>query len=173
MTIIVETGEGLPNAQTYVSVEEATEYNTLMGNTIWSESADKQETALARATQTVDAVWGSKFLSRKTSRGQALLFPRLGFYDNNQDYVGQSDIPRCLKQAVIEMALQYLTTGEDPLANNNTVGIKSTKQKVGDLEESIAYSGTNDAARIAQDKYSKPALLLAPLLTGPDFGIRL
>lgn len=170
--IVVETGEGLSNAQSYVSVEEATVYHTAFGNSAWTERADQQEVSLVKATQAIDAVWGMMYGSRKKTRAQALLFPRLGFYDNNGDYVEADEIPRCLKTAVCEMALQYITQGTDPLENDVDSGIKRKKQKVGDLEEEIEFDGTAQVKSV-KEKNSRVNFLLQPILRQPSFGITL
>lgn len=168
MALIIETGEGKADAQSYVSVVDATAYHVSMGNTQWSDRPDLQESCLVKATQMVDIVWGKKYLSRKCSKPQRLLFPRLGFYDNNGDYIDYNEIPTPLKDATCELALLYMSSGTDLLAVDDTAGIKRKTQKVGDLEETVEYTGTQ-TVKNTQDKYSKVDMILTSLISQPCF----
>lgn len=169
--IVVEDGTGIANAVSYVSVEDATAYHTIYGNTVWTDNVEKQESSLARATQMIDMLWGPKFISRKATKGQALQFPRLGFYDNNAIHVDGDEIPKCLKDAVCELAVLFITDGE-LIVTDGDVNVKRRKQKVGDLEEEVEYQGTDYKKQYAE-RYNKIDLLLQAIVSQPNFGITL
>lgn len=75
MTLIVEDGSGRADAESYISVSDATAYHAAMGNTAWS-AADPvaQEAALRRATQYLDAHY--RFAGSRLTEMQALAWPR-------------------------------------------------------------------------------------------------
>lgn len=173
MTIIVEDGTAKNDAQSYVDGTYATAYHLALGNTSWADRPDLQESSLVRATQMLDLLYGPKYISRKTTKQQALLFPRLGFYDNNQDFIAGNEIPTAVKNAVCELALEIVTAnGTELLVANPAAGIKSVTQKVGDLEESITYSSASNQKTFTE-KFSKVELMVSSLIKQPDFGIRL
>ena len=77
MAIIVEDGTGLPNAESYVSVSDATAYLTAMGDAEFASAPlDDQEAALRRATQYLDTRY--TFIGAPLTDTQALQWPRSG-----------------------------------------------------------------------------------------------
>lgn len=98
MTLIVEDGTMVANANTYVNVTEADSYwslrSTKTGSSTWSSaSTANKESALVVATEYIDNVYN--FAYKKQSSTQSLQFPR-----NNNSGV----IPVNLKNAVCELA---------------------------------------------------------------------
>lgn len=171
MSLIVEDGTRVQYANSYVTVDEATAYHTLFGNTLWNESVDKQEAALVQASQAVDIIWGMGYASRKATKHQGLLFPRLSFYDLYGDYVGGDEIPQCLKHAVFEMAYQWLVDGSI-VVTDAEYDVKKKSQSVGDLQEQIEYMPIS-SDRSMKMKYSKVDLLLRPIIATPSYSISL
>lgn len=79
MSLIVEDGNGLATAESYVSVVDADAYHLALGNTAWAAaSLSDKEIALRRGTQYIDA----RYSFRSTQNwpdSQALQWPRAGY----------------------------------------------------------------------------------------------
>ena len=100
--MIVEDGTGLPNADSYVSVEFADSYFSARGVSGWeSLSTEQKEQSLICATDFIESIY--QWYGKKATSEQALRFPRV----NLVDYEGQSieGIPTCLKQAVCDASM--------------------------------------------------------------------
>lgn len=114
----VEDGTGLPNADSYVSVEFADSYFSARGNTAWGAlTQTKKEQALIRATDFIDNIY--QWCGKKLTAEQSLRFPRT----NLKDYEGQdiTGIPNCLKQAVCDAA-QLSSSGTELFQTKNENG---------------------------------------------------
>lgn len=72
MTLIIETGQGLPGAESYASAEDLAMYAVKFG-TVIPEGAPAQEALLRRAALAMD---GMTWKGRKTSSEQGLAWPR-------------------------------------------------------------------------------------------------
>ena len=99
--MVVEDGTGLPDSDSYVSVEFADDYFAARGNPGWEELDEcLKERALVKATDYIDNVF--QWYGKKESGSQALRFPRTGIRDyEGEEVVG---IPLRLKQAVCDAA---------------------------------------------------------------------
>lgn len=73
MVLIVESGEGLPDADSYVSVADCTTYATAH-NLTFTGTESEQEAKLRRATQYLDAEYAYK--GEQLTASQALAWPR-------------------------------------------------------------------------------------------------
>lgn len=75
MALTVEDGTGLANADSYVSVADATAYHAAMGNAAWAAlDTDEKEWALRRATQYIDVRYNYRGSPLRST--QALAWPR-------------------------------------------------------------------------------------------------
>lgn len=150
MTLVVEDGTGVTNADSYISIASADTYHTAMGNPAWglADDADK-EPALRRATQYVDTQY--QFRGSQLTSTQALAWPR--------SISGMSlDWPiRRLSNAVAELALRAL---DEPLqADIDTGEVK--RETVGPL--TLEYSGSGLGG---QTRFTAADKLLAPFTAG-------
>lgn len=164
MLFITETGAGLANATSYVSVEEADAYFSQFGNEEWAENTlEAKQLALNKATRSVDLLFGQRFGSYPTYPDtQALLFPRASFYINTWQNIGSNTVPRLLKQAVCEIALMAIND-EEILPNVSTSSaIGEESMKIGDLQFSTKYAGSATSEHL--QGFYKIELLLGPLL---------
>ena len=76
-TLVIENGDGLPTANSYVTLEECNEYHTCRNETDWGVATDADKTfAIIKATDYLDQHF--KFTSTKKNQAQALKFPRTG-----------------------------------------------------------------------------------------------
>lgn len=151
MSLIVEDGTGLPDAESYVSVADATDYHAARGNVAWAAATlSQQEIALRVATDYLD----SRYVWRGTRRTihQALLFPRFGIY---VDGVNQTwPIPK-LSQASCELALNALA---GPLVVNQT-SANVKREKIGPMETEYFGNSMN-----GQTFFTRVDDLLYPLI---------
>ena len=149
MSLIVETGAGLSNAESYISVANADIYNTAyVGNALWANTATTtamKEVALRVATQYIDAKYS--FKGYKSIQGQALAWPRADAYDDSDYLLSSTSIPECLKRAVVEAAIRHIA-GDLLLGVQDKPGaIASESIKVGPIEKSVSYVAGRSQAK--------------------------
>jgi hypothetical protein len=131
-TIIVETGAGLTNSNSYVSESDLATYASDRGITITG-------TAAVLIIQAMDYLESRQFLGTKSDIDQALQWPRFGV-EVDAYYVDSDEIPTLLKQAEMEICIA-IDGGVDPLAN---LGRETKREKVGDLEVEYAVGARPD-----------------------------
>lgn len=134
----VEDGTGLEDANSYVSLEEANEYNALRGNT-WTGTDSEKEAALIRATSYLDGTYGSVWPGYRSSSHQALDWPRTDAYD--KDGYLLDGVPTAVAVATIEAAVVEAQT---PGTLTSPVERVTTMEKVGPI--TVQYS--NDKSPI-------------------------
>jgi hypothetical protein len=111
MALTVETGAGLADADSYVSLADASSIASSLGLTFPISGADEAlaEQALRRATIWVDATYRPRFPGWRTNyRAQALEWPRQGAYDQNviPQYVPSDEVPIEIKRACVIAAVR-------------------------------------------------------------------
>ena len=129
MTLVVETGDGLSNATSYISVADADSYFSDRNNSAWAALTTAQkEAGLLYATTTLDTQY--KWDGYKKTSTQALDWPRISAEDGNGDLV-ENQVPVKIKQACCELALLHQTG-----ALNSTFdrGGSVKREKVGSVE---------------------------------------
>lgn len=135
MVLTVENGSVVANADSYLSVADADTYWTDRGNpSDWSgaATADK-EASLRYATQYIDANinWLSELADPSN---QVLEWPRVVFIGRDgRTYGGNEagDIPQSLKDAVAELALQYI---KEDFTQPSQEGSLVRRERVGQSE---------------------------------------
>ena len=135
MTMIVEDGSIVANANSYMSLVEFQAYWTDR-NTIITQTAVEQEAALIVSTQYIDQNYDWK--GSIVSSVQALDWPRSGATDGEGRAIASNIIPQQLKNALAEYGYRQLTTAISP---DSGVGGAVTKQrdKLGSLETETEY----------------------------------
>lgn len=152
MTLIVEDGTGLPNAEAYISVADADAYHSAMGNAEWTGADAAKEAALRRATQYLDSHY--KFRMQQLTTDQRLAWPRETLVVGNKQYEWPV---REVREACAELALRALTGTLFVDQADRAV----TSETVGPI--SVSYS----ASRLAgQTRFIVVDQLLAPLMAG-------
>lgn len=111
VSLIVEDGSCVRNANCYVSLEYANEYLKNTGRSDWEGLSDNDKKArLINATNYIDRVYskiGWKGI-KKFHRNQPLCFPRVELYD--RDGYEVEGIPEELKKAVCEAGFISIST---------------------------------------------------------------
>lgn len=128
MTLVVEDGTGLTNADSYLSVADADTYFTNLGNTSWAGTTTVKEVALRKATQYLDNTYN--WIGDILSLEQSLNWPRTDVEDSNGRDLSDS-VPVKVKNATAEMALLTLSS---TLVPNTTNANYVKREKVGELE---------------------------------------
>ena len=103
----VEDGSGLAAATSYLSVAGADQYHEDHGNADWTGTDLAKQSALINATQYVDAhyQWAT---GRKSSKAQALAWPRLYAYDADDYAIESTEVPGAVEDAVAYLARESL-----------------------------------------------------------------
>lgn len=162
--LVLETGLGVPNANSYVTLDEADAYHSLYQHDDWTGTTAILEQALINATQSVDLLFGSQYLSERSLNSTgALLWPRLAFYDKNNVFITDTYIPVNLKSAVCEIALLSLNGVEIFPVDSTERNAHSIKIKIGDLETQTDYAHTQGVPE-SYPGFRKIDLLLYPIL---------
>lgn len=164
MALVVETGSGLSNAESYCSVADATAFNDgQQAIASWgAASTTAQENALRQATLYIDGLYGQRFPGQRYSESQALRWPRSNAFDDEGVAIGVNTIPTKLRDATAEIAIQ-IVAGTPPFVTEKTPGDLTAKTvKLGDLMIAKEFSG----AQKAQPDFPKARALLASLI-GP------
>lgn len=105
--LIVEDGSGKSDAESFISVENASAYHTARGNAAWAALANDtvREQCLRKATDYMEQVYRSRWQGYRVTEEQALSWPRSDVYVDG--YAIASDIvPAQVANACAELALR-------------------------------------------------------------------
>lgn len=161
MSLIVENGTGVANAQTFASEGELVAYAAARGVTLTVEQA----TPLL--IEAMDRMTGLDYLGNRVLRDQALDFPRIGICIDSFWYAS-TDLPAMLKQAQLAFALAANAVDLMPTVDTDAKGQK-IRSTVGPITTEWAQRPGGPA------RYAKvPAAdrLLAKLLRGGEGTIK-
>lgn len=130
MALIVETGAGLADAESYISVADATAYHAARGNSAWAALASDtvREQLLRKATDYMEQRYGQAWKGQRVFSAQALSWPRVYVVANDFEVAGDI-VPQAVKNACMELALKA-SSGE--LLSDVTAVAK--REKVGPIE---------------------------------------
>ena len=209
ITLVVEDGSGDPAANAYVSEDFVDQYHEDRGNSHWASITDAEikKACIIRATDYIDKRFRRSFRGYRMQRDQALAWPRMGAFDNDDYQI--TEVPPQLQKAAAEYALRAAIynvlapdaqrpvpsqdmTSADPSSTQTDViigAVKSKSEKVGPLEESTTYEGSQQLSAassngsravqstIIQDwiipQYPEADLLIEDLLEGGGTQIEL
>lgn len=101
MPLIVEDGTGMPDANSYVSIEEADQYHTDRNNTLWLSLSEQEKTG--RLINAAAYMGGFLFNGIRLNPDQGLAFPRYYPPETKPDTAA---VPRNIKSCQCEMGLQ-------------------------------------------------------------------
>lgn len=148
MTLTVETGAIVLDADSYTSLAVADAYHLARANTEWEDADDEdKEAALIRATQALDIRYRGKWYGYKTNNNTDVVDPQLlswprkletdstnPIVDSEGVEIGINSIPQPVITAVCEIALIELTTRFIQKAVSKDDMIKRKKVDVLDTE---------------------------------------
>jgi hypothetical protein len=141
MSLTVEDGSGLANAESYASVAEADAWHLARGNDIWFDSDfdnTEKEQALRRATDFMEQYYGLRYAGYRKTDTQALAWPRYEVprADTNGGYWSSDAVPQPVKNACMELAVK---AAQGDLAPD--LGRVEKRTKVGEIEVEYADDG--------------------------------
>lgn len=113
-TFTVEDGSIVAGANSYITLAAADQYvDDTSGNTTWTAPATDaaKQQALRLATQYIDAEYHERWKGEHVDADQTLDFPRAGIVDRDGYEFDSDEIPQRLKDAVCELAVDYLVNG--------------------------------------------------------------
>jgi hypothetical protein len=168
MSIIIETGEGLADAESYASVAAADARCAGLGLTAWAALAEADKEIALRKAMIFMATYRVRWTGRRMSQRQSLDWPRYGVKADG--FPVPSDIvPVDVVNACIDLAARA-GRGEDLLPDLDTGSNVIKKDKTGPLETEY-FQNTTDA----RERFVAVDSLLAPYfgLSGGGNSIKL
>jgi hypothetical protein len=140
MSLIIETGAGLVDAESYISVADATAYHAARGNAAWANLASDtvREQMLRRATDYMEAIYRPRWAGVRKLTAQALSWPRYNVPIKDvpiTQYYPSDAVPAAVAHACAELALRAIK-GElapdiGPLKKRVKVAVIETEYVIG------------------------------------------
>lgn len=138
MAFVVETGVGLPNANSYASVSAADDYVADRGITGWSSlSTPIKQQSLVKATDYLEATYRDAWKGNRVSETQSLSWPRYNVVVDGFNYPS-GVVPPQVINACVEMALRA-AAGDTLIADQ---GQKVKREKIDVIE--VEYQDYSD-----------------------------
>lgn len=158
MSLIVEDGTGLPTAESYISVVDASAYHTAMGNAAWAALASDtlREQLLRKATIYLKGKYRSRWTGVRYSSSQALDWPRsLSPIQDSplKAYYATNLVPQDVKNACASLALRAATA---PLVADQTRTKSSVT--VGSISTTFQEGSSQDVRYVEIDQMLSPYL---------------
>lgn len=139
MIFIVETGEGVIGATSYVDVAFAKDYFEALGKEAWGQlTEDKQMAALNAGSLYADLRFAPNLPYAAATQGQGLALPMRDMYGRTGELL--QGIPLGWKRAVCEYALLASKTALVPQANPSLQNVEKKSVKVGPITTAYEYS---------------------------------
>lgn len=149
--LIVETGSGATDSQSYASVADADAYHAARGRTLWATMSEaEKEQALTRATDYMVEVYRKRWDGYRINSTQALDWPRYGVCKDGFAVLSNV-VPAEVSKACMELAL--IAAAGDLLAPQ---GPQVKSEKVGPLEVVYADGARQATAYPAVDRLLSP-----------------
>lgn len=151
MALIVETGSGSSDSESYASVSDALTYHANRGNATWATiPTTQQEQALRRATDFLEQRYNLAWQGYRSSSTQALAWPRNSVMVNGY-VIGSALIPQILINATCEVALKAAAGELDADLERGVL-----REKVGALEVEYDKNSPERKRYVAVENILKP-----------------
>lgn len=138
MALIVEDGNIVAGANTYVNTTTFSTFLSSRGKSFIGTEGNSEQTLLLA----MDYIETQNFLGNKYTKAQSLQWPRSGVYVDGF-LIETDEIPSDLQIAQMETAIS-IDSGNNPLS---TLGRETEMEKVGDI--TVKYSsGAKDSAEL-------------------------
>jgi len=155
MAIVVETGTGASNSESYISVADADTRHAAVGNATWASlTTGEKEIALRKATRYLVATYRTRWKGERINSTQALDWPRYGVQIGPY-YLDSNAVPVTVADACADLALKASTEELAPDLERAVV-----EEQVGPLR--TRYSEFSPQ----QKRFKAISDALAPFLTG-------
>lgn len=161
MAIVVETGEGLSNAQAYIDAAYLQSFAALRAFDLSGYDTPAQEAAIIIAAQ--DWLDGQHtFANEKLTEGQALDFPRTVYGLPNEIKIANAKAALLQLQGLLLVDTSVISVNGD---------IESESSSMGSLSDSVTYR-TVSSQRYGRVLPVDLTMLLQPYLYGSMGGLR-
>jgi hypothetical protein len=156
MALVTEDGTGLANAESYISVADATTRHSAFGNAAWAALASDtvREQYLRQATAYMVQAYRERWTGYRLTETQALDWPRFDVCVDGYP-VATDEVPADVANACADLALK---AASDTLAPDLERAV--VRKKIGPLE--TEYSPHSPQAK----RYRAIDMALAPYLKG-------
>jgi hypothetical protein len=163
MSLIIEDGTGVENADSYATLAELATYATSRGVTLSGNDAAK-EVLLRQAADYLETL-EHKYKGSRVDTDQALAWPRSDVYlYGSSTELPEDEIPALLIKAQCQLACDAQTLNLLP----NGAGREVIRQKVDVIETEYAKQGTGSV----KPELNKAMAILAPLLNTNGFAVQ-
>lgn len=144
MTLIVEDGTGVDNANGYITVAFADSYFAARGVTAWAGDDTAKGIAIIKATDYMEGRYRTRYVGTLAAAATTLSFPRDNVYNERRELVdfATDGIPLDLQKACAEYALRAIVNTDlmpDPEVDASGKEIKYQKSKVGPIEDEVEF----------------------------------
>lgn len=147
-TFTVEDGTGLADANSYLSIADADQYNDDHdADATWDglADADKQK-HLRLATRYIDAFYGRMWRGGRLEAEQRLDWPRSSAWDDDGFAIDDDAVPSQVEDATAILAIK--SAGGETFLDDETEGmIVKESDKVGPIASEVEYMGGKDEAK--------------------------
>lgn len=164
MALVHEDGTGKSDAESYISLADATTRHTNFGNAAWAAAASDavREQALRKATAFMEQAYRDRWTGNRHTVEQALSWPRNSVVIDGFIVVDSDVVPADVANACADLALRALS--EDLNADLERAIVR---EKVGPLETEY------DRASPQAKRFRAVDMMLAPYLMGSGANARL
>jgi hypothetical protein len=146
---VVEDGSGKTDATSYMSTTDMDQYWENKGYDAFTGTTEAKEQLLNQATSIVDGQYSNRFDGNRTSRDQALQWPREKAYYPDGWEIASNSIPKEMPNAIAEMAYA-INSGTDPQPIETDLGnVKRKSDKVDVITTSREYFDTRSHPKIS------------------------
>lgn len=132
-SLVIETGDGIEGANSYVGVEYLNAYHAARGNLQWlAASVTEQEAAALRAMAYIETL---KYRGQKATVSQSCVFPRVGVVTRDRHEWPSDEVPEQVRMAQAEGAIRELITPGSLLPDWEVGKGPKRRERLGDMEE--------------------------------------
>jgi hypothetical protein len=153
--LTIETGEGLPDAESYASIAAADVRCVSLGLISWAALAEADKEIALRKAMIFMATYRTRWAGRRVYQHQALDWPRYNVVVDGF-IVPSTVVPADVVHACIDLAVRA-GSGEDLLPDLDTGSNAIKKDKTGPLETEYFQNTTR-----ARERFVAVDALLAP-----------
>lgn len=172
MALTVETGSGVSNADSYITLAEADAYLAKYGydtDASWAAASDAQkENAIRRSTsEYLEGLYYDAWRGQIRSYSQKLSWPRTGAHDDAGRTISSSEVPDQIKEACALVALNVIQ-GNAIISDGYDRGTirRETKKGVG-FELTTEYGPSGGASSDStQRRLRRADSLIYPYIAG-------
>ncbi len=169
MELVVETGAGIPNANSWVDLDFADLYHASLGNKAWANASGEDRTALLlKATLSVIVPrYAGRWKGEIAFESQSLPWPRRWYHDDEDRWVSAAFVPSEVQFLQCEVALNMLENPDFDKPKER--GIVISSEKIGPITTTLQYDPKAPEA-LSSPKVSR---LARPLLDGSTGQVRM